>query len=146
MKVDLLDVNAVRGGLGVAELMEDSLGQFVLARSQTAFIDDGFDMVQMPVNVFMRRFHDRVGRPKATALHGLEGQLAGQAKTRHGRLDRAGVDTAVDERAQGHVAGDSAKALEVANPHRAFPFSTERFPEAHSSCLTLVQAILTDAT
>ncbi len=98
VEMDLRQIDPVDLRLGLAELEEDPLGQILLAGRQDALVDDRFDVVQVAMDVLVRRDHIGIGRAKAAATDGLERQLAGQPQAGHGLLDRPAIDAGIDQR------------------------------------------------
>ena len=121
VKMDLREVDAVHLGLGLAQPQEDPLGQVFLAGGQAAGVDDGLDVVPVPVGVLVRGVHLGVGGPEASLAHGLERDMPGKTQARHGLLDGPGIDPGVHQSAQGHVSRDAAEAVEIADSHSDTP-------------------------
>ena len=121
VKVDLGQVDPVNLRLGLAELEEDPLGQVFLPRREDALVDDRLDMMPVAVDVLVRRDDLGVGRPESAAADRLERQLARQAQAGHGFLDGPAVDAGIDQGRQGHVAGNAAETIEIADVARPYP-------------------------
>ena len=122
VKVNLGQVDPVHARLGLAQLHEDPLGQVFLARREDALVDDRLDMVPVAMGVLVRRDDLRIGRPESAPAHGLERELARQAQARHGLLDGPAIDAGIDQGRQGHVAGNAAETIEIADSHALTPY------------------------
>ena len=120
----------MHGRLGLAQPAEDPLGQLVLPGGERAPVDHRLDVVQVAMRVLGRGVDPGVSGAEAAAADGLERQLAGQPQAGDGRLDRAGIDPGIDQGPQGHVAGDAAEAVEIADAH-ALPPRCGRDPRSN---------------
>ena len=118
VKVDLGDLDAVNAGLSLGQLLEDAAGQVGLRGGEGRAVDDGFDVVEVAVGVLGLGDDLGVGGAKATAFDGLKFELDGQLERADDGLEGLGIDASVDQGAQGHVARDTAEAVEVEYPHR----------------------------
>ena len=119
--MDLGQVDAVDLRLGFTQLEEDPFRQILLPSRQAALVDDRFDVVPVAMDVLMRRDDLGIGGAEAAPPNGLEGQLAGQSQAGHGLLDRPAVDAGIDQRRQGHIAGNAAETIEIAESHALTP-------------------------
>ena len=117
VEVDLLGRPAVEASLGLGEGGEDGEGAAADAIGEPGLLDQGRDVGG--------RAHDRrlvgvdvgLGRADAAAEHGLRLEapaVHGEALD-HG-ADLVDVGARVDERAEGHVAGDAGEAVEPGEP------------------------------
>ena len=118
VKMHFLDRRAVDLRLGLGQLAEDPRGQFALPRRERAAVDHRRDVVQMAMLVLRLVLDGDLRRAKAALLHfaGHE-PAARQAQRIDAGLDRGQVGAGIDERAERHVAADSAGTIEIGNSH-----------------------------
>src|SRR5262249_37334504 len=91
--------------------------QLVLPRSQTTLVQDCLNVVQVPVRSLRLRHNLGVRRAEAPLADCAETDFTRQTQARDRCLDRGGLHTRVDERAERHVPRDPAEAIELCNPH-----------------------------
>ncbi len=117
MEMYLVHGAPVYRGFGFGQPSEYLVGELPLTIRQAARVDHLGDVVQVPVGVLVRGRNGHLGGVKAAFADPRDFDLGGQAKRRDGVADRLGVDSSMDERAERHVAADSAEAIEIGNSH-----------------------------
>ena len=118
VEMHLLDGRAVDLRLGLGQPGEDSPGDVLRTRRESAGVDQAQNVVQVAMDVFRLVLDRDLGGPKSVFLDFLGHEpAAGQAERRDSIVQPIEGDAGVDQGPEGHVAADSAGAIEVGNSH-----------------------------
>ena len=106
--------DAVDFGLGLGQPGEDPPGEVFLARAELPGVDHRQDLVQVAMGVLRLVVDGNLGCPKAVLLDFLGPQpAAGQPERADGPVQGVQRDARIDQGGQGHVAANSAVAIEI---------------------------------
>src|SRR4051812_1943681 len=118
VEMNLLDGRAMDLCLRFRQREEHGVGALFHVRRRVALLDDRADVLEMSPVRLRRYFEIHLHARDPSAHHGLDGRGdAIEPKPRRKPNDEIGFETHRDQRAEGHVSGDSAEWLEERDSH-----------------------------
>jgi hypothetical protein len=129
MEVHFIDWNIVHGGLGLRQPAKHPFSEVTLRPRQLTAIDDGLDILQVPMFVFVWCAYFRVSRRNSAAFDSFDSQRDRQAQRIEPGADHLGGHAGVDQSAEYHVAAGARETIEMSHAHES-TLPDVRFTEA----------------
>ncbi len=114
MEMDFFDPRAMDAGLGLSQARKNRSGELPLPVGQLPAVDHRQDVAQVAMAVLGLMFHDHLRGAIPALVDGLGDQpTALQPARRHRGIEPVQWHPGIDQRAEGHIAADTAQAVKI---------------------------------